>query len=79
MRVYQVVYDRRSNKHRIREIKVTGEEATCFRRPGPPALWPSKRTTFRRLRDAKRHLQDSLMLTSGQQATSRADDCCGDA
>jgi hypothetical protein len=44
--------------NRARRIKVTDEEDTCFRRPGPPALWPSKRTTFRRKRDALRLLAD---------------------
>ena len=54
MIVYQVVL--RNQKCRIRRISVLGEEANCFRVAGPVALWPSKRTTFKRLADARRYL-----------------------
>ncbi len=54
MIVYQVVF--RNQKCRIRRLKVLGEEAKCFRVAGPIALWPSKRTTFKRRRDARRYL-----------------------
>ena len=54
MIVYQVVF--RNQNRRIRRISVLGEEENCFRVAGPIALWPSKRTTFKRLRDAQSYL-----------------------
>jgi len=56
MRAYQVIFDRRAQRHRIRKIAVTAETPTGFIRPGPVALWTSKTNTFRRLVDARKYL-----------------------
>lgn len=52
MLIYQVVYDRRSNKHRIRRRTVRVEKGQlCW--PGPPALWPSPASIHKRLCDVR--------------------------
>ena len=50
----------RGGKPRFRRLTVTGETATSFRRPGPVALYPSKRNTFRSRRKAIAYLAGLL-------------------
>jgi hypothetical protein len=57
MLVYQVIYDRKAGRHRIRRRTVKVKKGQlCW--PGPPALWPSQSRVCRRKQDALRLLVD---------------------